>query len=374
MRIGIDARMYSSGFTGIGRYVFELIKYLGEIDQENEYFCFLNAPEFEKFYSPAKNISPLPVKASHYSAAEQTNFLRKLNRTKCDLVHFTHFNTPLLYRGKTVVTIHDLTLSFFPGKKMTSLAHRLAYNLVLRRSVKHAKKIIAVSENTKNDLTQLLKTPEEKIQVVYNGVGKEFQPAKDIKVIKKYLADQYKITENYLLYTGVWRDHKNLVGLIEALEKLINEKKFSGVLVITGKENPVYAPEIYKAIEESSLKNKVIFTGLVSDEDLVKLYQAAKVFVFPSFYEGFGLPPLEAMACGIPVATSETSSMPEVCGDKNALFFDPRNIEDMTEKIWEAWSDEGLRKKLSDRGVRRASEFSWKKMAEETLDVYKKTF
>ena len=370
MKIGIDARMYSNGFTGIGRYTFELIRHLAKLDSEDEFVCFLNSEEFENFVPPASNFHAVKADAPHYSLAEQTRFLQKLNSEKLDLMHFTHFNSPLLYRGKFVTTIHDLTLSFFPGKKMNDFVHRMAYNLVLKRGVKRARKIISVSENTKNDLQHLLGTPAKKIKVVWNGVGREFIPATPTELSRKQLEKKFGISKNYLLYAGVWRDHKNILGMLEAIDKL-RETLWKGELVITGKENPVYAPEIFAKVKELNLEKIVVFIGLVSDEDLRQLYQNARVFVFPSFYEGFGLPPLEAMSCGIPVVASNSSSIPEVCGEKNAEFFDPKNVEEMAAKIQKVWEDESLRKRLVENGLKRVLDFSWREMTEKTLNIYR---
>jgi glycosyltransferase involved in cell wall biosynthesis len=362
--------MYSSGFTGIGRYNFELIRYLARLDQENEFVIFLNPAEYEKFTPPAKNFRAVQVNALHYSFDEQSKFLQNINAEKLDLMHFTHFNSPIFYRGKQITTIHDLTLSFFPGKKMNSFLHRFAYNLVLRKGVKKAQKIIAVSESTKKDLMRLLRTPDEKIQVIYNGVGREFIPSPRTELSRKQLQKDFGIEKSYLLYTGVWRDHKNILGLLEALAHLVHERNFDEELVITGKANPVYAQEIFDKVKKLKLEKTVIFTGLVDDEDLRKLYQNARVFVFPSFYEGFGLPPLEAMSCGIPVVASNSSSIPEICG-KAAEFFDPYNSEDMANKIWQVWGDESMRKILIDAGSSRVLDFSWARMAEETLAIYR---
>ncbi len=370
MKIGIDARMYSDGFTGIGRYTFELIRHLAKIDSENEFICFLNPDEFENFIPPASNFRAVKADAPHYSLAEQTKFLQKLNSEKFDLMHFTHFNSPLFYRRKFVTTIHDLTLSFFPGKKMNDFVHRTAYNLVLKRGVRRARKIISVSKNTKNDLRQLLGTPAEKIEVVWNGVGREFTPAVPTELSRRQLDKKFGVSKNYLLYTGVWREHKNILGMLEAVAKL-QKKNWKGELVITGKKNPVYAPDIFAKVKELNLEKTVVFTGLVSDEDLRQLYQNARVLIFPSFYEGFGLPPLEAMSCGIPVVASNSSSIPEICGEKNAEFFDPKNIEEMTAKIQKVWKDESLRKQLTENGLKRILDFSWREMAEQTLNIYR---
>lgn len=368
MRIGIDARMYSSQFTGIGRYVYELVQHLAQTDKENEYVLFMNSPEFESFELPNARFSKVLVKAKHYSLAEQTRYWWALRRAKLDLMHFTHFNAPLLYRRPSIVTIHDLTLSFFPGKKMNSSFARFAYNLVLKNSVAHASKVISVSENTKADLVKLLDTPLGKIEVVYEGVSGQFGPREDKEVVRE-MVKKYTITKDYLLYTGVWRGHKNLVNLLRAFRILKNDESFEGQLVITGEEDPYY-PEVKRTVKELDLEHDVIFAGMVPEEELVALYQAASLYVFPSLYEGFGLPVLEAMRCGTPVIASKSSCIPEICGEDNALFFDPYDPDDMANSIRKAWMDPGLQKDLRDRGLRHSRKFSWEDMAQRTLQVY----
>lgn len=358
MKIGIDARMYSSSFTGIGRYVYELTRYLFETDKKNEYVLFMNEPEFSRFNPPNDHVKKVLVNAPHYSWAEQVKFARILRREKLDLMHFAHFNAPFFYRRPSVVTIHDLTLSFFPGKKMTSWVHRVAYHVVLSSIVRRSKTVIAVSGNTKKDLFKLLKISPKKIRVIYEGVAKEFAPNESPK-------------EDFLLYTGVWRDHKNLVNLLKAFAILCENPKFTGNLVITGREDPCY-PEVKQTINELGLKKRVILSGLVPEKELIKLYQKARIYVLPSFYEGFGLTPLEAMASGTPVVASNTSCIPEICGEKNALFFDPYNIDDMAKTMQKIWFNAGLQQDLRRRGLRRVKDFSWKHMAEETLRLYKR--
>ncbi len=371
MRIGIDARMYSTSFTGIGRYVFELVRQLTAIDKTNEYVLFMNRPEYDDYKPRSKRISKVLVNARHYSFAEQTRYLYKLYGEKLDLMHFTHFNAPIFYRGKSIVTIHDLTLSFFPGKKMNSWKHRKAYQLVLKRSVKHAGKIIAVSEHTKKDLIEITGADPSKIKVIYEGVDEQFKPRPDKSAIKN-LIRKYGITREYILYTGVWRSHKNVVNLIKAFALLKTADEFSPQLVITGEEDPHY-PEVRRSVRELGLEHDVIFPGLVPEDELVALYQAAYLYAFPSLYEGFGLPPLEAMRCGTPVVASSNSCIPEICGEENALFFDPLDPEDIANAIRKVLLNEELRQELRARGLRHSRKFSWLKMAEETLMLYAET-
>ncbi len=368
MRIGIDARMYSTEFTGVGRYVYELVHNLIKLDKKNEYVLFMNREEYDKFDPPNKRISKVLANARHYSFAEQTRFWWVLQRAKLDLMHFTHFNAPILYRRPSIVTIHDLTLSFFPGKKMNSAFYRTAYNVVLKNAVRHAKRVIAVSKNTKKDLVEITHTSPSKIEVVYEGVGEQFGPKED-KGLVEDLQKKYNITKEFMLYTGVWRSHKNLVNLIRSFALLQEDESFESQLVITGKEDPYY-PEVKRTVKELGLEHEVIFTGLAPEDELIALYQSAKLYVYPSLYEGFGLPPLEAMRCGTPVVASKNSCIPEVCGEENALYFDPYDPEDMANVMRRVWLDEELQKELHEKGLKHSRKFVWEKMAEKTFKIY----
>lgn len=367
--IGIDCRMYSSRFTGIGRYVYELTSNLFKIDDKNHYVLFFNDPEFDAFTPPNERVTKVRANAPHYSLAEQTKLLFQLRKQKLDLMHFTHFNAPILFKHPSIVTIHDLTLSFYPGKKMTSPLFRYAYKKTISSAVKNAKKLIAVSKNTKKDMENILETDPAKVHVIYEGVNANFRPIED-ETYKMKLKEKLGIADPFLLYTGVWRTHKNLQNLIKAFAILKKEYGYPGHLVITGKHDPTYAPEIFKLTSDLRLTEEIIFTGMVEELELIALYSAAQVYVFPSLYEGFGLPPLEAMQCGTPVAASNASCVPEICGEDNALFFNPKDPRDMADKIFTITSETTLRDRLIERGFQRVKQFSWEKMAKETLALY----
>ncbi len=369
MRIGIDARMFSDGFTGIGRYNFELTKRLFEQKEMNgeplEWVIFLNDPEFSKFDFP-KHVKKVRVDAPIYSLAEQTKFLPILYKEKCNLVHFTHFNVPIGYRKPFVVTIHDTTINFYPGKKFDKWYHKKGYDAIMTNAVRSSKKIITVSENTKKDVMRLYGIKSEKIQPIWIAPSEEFVPISDAE--KTEIKKKYDLPEQFLLYTGNWREHKNLVGLLKAFHQL-RSKNDSLELVITGKPDPHY-PEVLETMKALGLESAVKMPGLVDFEDLRKLTAAATVYVFPSFYEGFGLPPLEAMKCGTPVCASNVSSIPEVCGDA-AILFDPENVNEMAESIAKVLSDKDLQKKLAQKGFERVEKFSWDECATRTLEVYR---
>jgi len=365
MKIGIDARMFSDNFTGIGRYNFEITKRIFARFPETQFVIFMNNPEYSKFQFPA-NVHKVLVNASIYSFAEQTRFLRILNREECDIVHFTHFNVPLFYKRPFITTIHDTTISFYPGKKMNSFFRKFAYKKVLKNAISKAQRIISVSQNTKKDILKLFpKTDPEKIIVIHNGVGDEFAPTSEAEKIA--IKKEFEIKNDFLLYSGNWREHKNLVGLLYAFSIILESEKNID-LVITGRPDPFY-PEILKTIEELNLSERVNTVGLVDFDDLRQLFAAAKIFVFPSFYEGFGLPALEAMKSGTPVASSNSSSLPEICGD-TAVYFDPKDYGKMAKVILKLWWDSDKQKTLIDKGVERAKEFSWDKCADETCILY----
>jgi glycosyltransferase involved in cell wall biosynthesis len=378
MRIGIDCRIYSSKFTGIGRYTHELVHHLIRLNDQHkrkhELILFFNQPEYNSYTPPNLSVKKVLAAARHYSLKEQTRFPGILRKANCDIIHFPHFNVPILYRRPYTVTIHDLTLSLFPGQKMTRWYHRLAYNITIKNATRKAKKVITVSQNTKQDIVNYLKIPEQKIQVIYNGVSDKFTLIQDPTQFQKTLK-KFNITKEFLLYTGVWRNHKNLPNLIQAFAIL--KKGFTATptftpaldlqLVITGKPDPHY-PEVKQAIADNNLQKDIILPGLVTEDELIHLYNAARLYVFPSLYEGFGLPPLESMKCGTPVVASKISSIPEICGE-NAIYFNPGSPQDIAEKILKLYKDVDLQAELIEKGARHALKFSWERMAKQTYET-----
>lgn len=371
MKIGIDARFFSSQFTGIGRYTYELIKHMAALDTRHQFVVFMNNPQFADFTPPNERWTKVLADTQHYSIKEQTHYARILNKADVDLIHFTHFNAPLLYRKPSIVTIHDLTLTLYPGAKMRSPLRRFAYQQTINSIAHRSKQIIAVSHKTKDDIVHFLRVSPHKISVIYEAASENF-----IVLPKEYASqkisdckNQYAITGDYLLYTGVWRSHKNLINLLRAFSLLKNKYAFAGQLVITGKEDPYY-PEVRATVASLQLTNAVRFTGLVSEENLVTLFNGALAYVLPSLYEGFGLPILEAFACGIPVACSWSSCLPEIAGEGNALLFDPHDPTDIAKKLSLLVASSELRSTLRERGLIRNKDFSWAKMARETLQLY----
>jgi len=374
LRIGIDARFLGSeSSAGIGVYVEELVSNLLAIDQEDTFFLFTDnrGKRFFPFYAP--NLVHLPLSCPHYSWREQFYFPFKIMSQKLDLMHYTSFNAPVIIhpQAKSLVTVHDLTLSFFPGRTRRSLFYKTVYQFVLRRSVNLADQLVVDSEYSKKDLIHRLKVSPSKIKVIYLAADTRFKLLKGKKDKQKVeaLKDRLGITRPYLLYVGQWREHKNLPRLVQALGSLVRHFNFNIQLVLGGKKD-VKAIQLFETIRKLELQDRVIMPGYVSDDDLPYLYNGAELFVFPSLYEGFGLPPLEAMACGVPVAAAKSSSLPEVL-DGGAVFFDPLKVDNMVEVLAGLLNSFTLRHRLKEKGLKRAKKFSYRHMAEETLNLYR---
>lgn len=369
-RIGIDCRMYRRATGGIGRYTHALVERLAKFDRKNRYYLFLTDDDLKEYDLKAKNFYPIRAPYSHYSIKEQTLFLRLLNHYHLDLAHFTNVNFPIFYRGKFIITIHDITMVLHPAfGKQSAFLPRFFYLAVLKRGIKKSQKIITDSYNTKRDLENIMQADKGKIAVIHLGVDAYYQKAAD-KESQIRLKEKYKISLPYLLFVSQWRPHKGIEKLVEAFEILNSRFKTHDLhLVITGKPNPNFT-EIEERINSSPLRKRIITPGFIDENDMASLYSNAQGFIFPSIYEGFGLNPLEAMACGTAVATSNISSIPEVCGDA-ALYFDPQDPEDIALKTHTLLANNVLRQKLIENGFENVKRFSWDKMAKETYEVYK---
>ena len=366
-KIGIDARMYGYAQTGIGNYIRHLLKYIFKLDKENNYVIFLLPEEYDNFELPNERIRKIKVSAKWYGWKEQFLFPIELYKENLDLMHFTHFNSPVLYFKKSIVTIHDVTPYFFPGHKMKSVIRKIGFRTVFFSSVKKASKVIAVSKNTKIDIVKHFKIKKNKIDVIYEGADGQFKVINNNQKITE-IKKKYNITKPFIFYTGVWRNHKNLVGLVKAFGILKNKYKLNYQLVLGGKEDPYY-PEVRKTWEKLKLEKEIIRTGFIKQEELSLFYNAAEIFVIPSFYEGFGLIGLEAMSCGTPVVSSDKTSLPEVLGDA-AIYFNPNNPEEMAEKMKLVLTDKKLYNELREKGFKQIEKYSWERMGGETIEIY----
>jgi len=363
MRIGIDARMYGSAHSGLGRYVEQLIINLLDIDHKNEYVIFLRQKEYEELNFKNKKVKKMLADINWYSLSEQLQMPGIIKKAKIDLMHFPHWNVPLMYNGPFVLTIHDLIMYHYPRRQASTHGAFIYYikdklhRLVVKRASRKAVQILTPSKFTKQDIQETLKIPANKISVTHlapsprHGGGNK----------------DYASTETpYVLYVGNAYPHKNLDNLLKAWE--IFNKKYSNKykLILIGKKNYFYN----QLINDDNLpKNNVIFTGYVNDDELQKYYQNASLYVFPSLYEGFGYPPLEAMQHDIPVVSSDASCLKEILQD-SVIYFNPKDIEQIAREINGVLTDESIKKELINKGQQLLKQYSGKKMAQQTLDTY----
>lgn len=374
MRIGIDARFYGSLGKGLGRYTEKLIKYLEIIDRENEYFIFLYRENFSEYIPQNENFHKILAPYRWYSWQEQLFWPRLLYKFKLDLVHFPHFNVPILYRKKFVVTIHDLILIHFPTLKNTTLIPLYywikfwAYRWVIGSAVRRASNIITVSEFTKNDLLKHYQISKDKILVTYEAADDFICPSREKYQSSESILKKYGIIKPYLVYVGNAYPHKNLERLLLAFKKVLKSHS-QWHLVMIGKEDYFYRRIKDIACKESI--SNVIFPGFVSDDDLPAIYFNASAYVFPSLYEGFGLPPLEAMRCGVPVLASNHECLREILGEA-AMYVEAEKIDNLAEKIGEIMINFQERNRLVTAGFQQIEKYHWQEMAEQTKAIYQK--
>ncbi|MEK9173875.1 MAG: glycosyltransferase family 1 protein [Patescibacteria group bacterium] len=364
MRIGIDARFYGSVGKGLGRYTERLVHELEKIDTENEYFIFLCPENFDEYLPSNPHFTKVLTKSRWYSAAEQLWYPWQLYAKRLDLVHFPHFNVPVLYRRPLIVTLHDLILFHYPTEKATTKKSWWywvkfhAYRFVLAEALRRAQTIITVSDFTKHDIETNYPSVKAKI-VVTKEAAEQF-----CHFVGE--ASPHAILRPYILYVGNAYPHKNLEIFLHIAKQF---PVYDFVLV--GKEDFFYK-RLKERVESKAIQN-IVFTGYVSDRELGRLYRQAQAYVFPSLYEGFGLPPLEAMQYGTPVLASDRGSLPEILGEA-ALYFDPLKESELCTQLERITQDTLLRKSLQEKGYAQAATYSWPRMAEQTLREYKKTF
>ncbi|MDO8639152.1 MAG: glycosyltransferase family 1 protein, partial [Candidatus Daviesbacteria bacterium] len=341
MRIVIDARLWSE--SGLGRYIRNLINELQEIDKLNEYYVLLLKKDFDQINFKSNNFHKVLADFKWYGFSEQIKLPKLLKELKPDLVHFPHFNVPVFYKGKFVVTIHDLIHQHFQTRNTSTLnpllhaIKKIGYKKAFSSAIKNSSKIITPSEFVKGQLMKEWGIKGDKVMVTYEGVDDKI-----IQLAKEKSVGSFQ--KPYLFYIGNAQPHKNLSRLISVFSKL-KEKYPDLSLVLSGPDHYFWE----KIKKESHPRGGILFTGFVSEEEMVVLYKNAEAFVMPSLEEGFGIPILEAMACSCPVVSSNTASLPEVGGDA-VLYFNPEDEEDMIRVIGDILGDRGLRNDLIKKG------------------------
>lgn len=366
MRIGIDARLMFHQPAGISRYTWHLLHALANLNQTDEFFTFQHRKQRPPLIAQA-NFRRATLYTPVHHQFEQWLLPVELARFSLDLIHSTDFIPPLHSAIPAVITVHDLAFLHWPHFLTTDSA---AYYGQIDRAVKHARHIIVPSESTKKDLTRQLGAPEEKVSVIYEAADPSFQPL-PLEATRREVMQLYKVPESYILFVGTIEPRKNVNGLLYAFHHLRNKYNLTDTgLVIAGGHGWLYE-ETLELINKLNLQQCTFFLGRVPDENLRKLYVGARCHIHPAHYEGFGLPPLEAMACGTPTIVSNVSSLPEVVSDA-ALLVDPNNPEEIAVAMQRLLTDHELHAELRTKGLQRAHCFNWALAARSTLEVYHK--
>ncbi|MBU3901428.1 glycosyltransferase family 4 protein, partial [Patescibacteria group bacterium] len=361
----------------VEEYTINLLSHLLPLEPKINYFLFYNAYHKAKLDYDWLNLPNVQLRDFRIPNRVFFALARYLNQPQIDKLlggidvyfnpHF--FVAPLTNQSKKVITFHDLSFEHYP--EFFSWRKRFWHkSLAPRARAQEADKIIAVSQSTKDDLVDLYGLAEEKIRVIYSGVGEEFRQLS--KEACQAVARKYNLPASFILYFGTLEPRKNLVGLIKAYEIFRANPVATGLapaLVLAGSRGWFY-DEIFSAAKKSAFAHDIKFIGFVEPADKPQLFNLASLFVYPSFFEGFGFPPLEAMACGVATITSHTSSFPEVVAD-SALMLDPYNYDEIAWAMREVWQDENLKNELIASGLERVKIFSWDKCARETLSLIK---
>src|SRR5688500_271008 len=360
MRDAMDALKLQH--ISIGTYIRNLLRYRARMDRDSEYVLLCHEADLGLAAQLGPNFRSVLEPSPNYSFREQVHVPWVLHRERPDVFHAPHYVLPPATRCRSVVTIHDCIHLMFPQY----LRNRAAYvyaRASMWSAAHQAHRILTVSEASKRDIIHFFNVPPEKVVVVYNAIEERFAKTPSAEAIER-VRERYQLNHPFVLYVGNIKPHKNLVRLIEAFAELRRRGFDELKLLIIGDEISKL-PALRRAVHSHKLHKHVRLLGYLEDETLASLYRLASVFVFPSLYEGFGLPPLEAMASGTPVVTSNVSSMPEVTGDA-AVLVDPYDVNSIVEGIEGVLRDPELRAELGRKGMARAREFSWERSAERT--------
>jgi len=376
MKIAINTLVTPAQKVGVGEYLHNLIRELQTLDMENEYFIF-TIKETEHFFSvKAKNFRKIRVNLSRNGKLPSplirifwlhTGFLSQCRRLGIDLIHIPNTQLILWKRPATVVTLHDLREWRMDHSNVVRTLYRRFANLMQARL---SASVLTVSESSKHDICRFLGVSEEKVKVTYEAASDRFHSPPKPEEAKALIRNEYGIEGEYILSVASLMKHKNIERLLKAVGYAKRHADFSLKLVLIGKSGDARS-RIHKTVSELGLRDDTIFTGYAPDEHLPYFYTAAKMFVFPSLWEGFGLPILEAMACGCPVVCSDIASLSEVAGDA-ALLVNPYQISGIVDAMLRITKYPETEKRMKHDGLAQAAKFNWRKTAEQTLEVYKK--
>lgn len=366
MRIGVDVRLAYHQMAGISLYALRLLAALSRIDTENQYVLLQHRRQTEPLvfapnFSHARLLSPVHHRLEPWLLSVETRFLQ------LDLIHSPDFIPPLHNQIPAVITVHDLAFLIYPNFVTEASAR---YYGQLDEAVKRASRIIAVSQSTKNDLVELVGAPERKIDVIYEAADPLFRPIPREMARRQLQASGLKVPETFILFVGTIEPRKNLATLLRAYRLLRDRYRLEAPLLLSGAMGWL-SEDLIAHVASLKLEPHVRFLGKTTPEQLLALYNLATVLAHPAHYEGFGLTPLEAMACATPVVCSDAGSLPEVVGDA-ALLAPPNDEEAWAVALHRVMEDEALQASLRTKGRARAAQFSWEKAARQTLETYRK--
>ena len=359
---------------GIGTYIRNVVRTLARLDRESKYFLIGSPEKMAEFGALPPNFHAVALDGADDTLKGTLAFRAIVRRLGCDVVHIPHlFWIPRGLGCPYVLTVHDLLEHMYGSRDLSSLRRSLHFYLT-RRVLRRAARVIAVSQFTRNEIEKLLAIPDARIEVVYNAIDERFLHGHATEADRDLIAQRYLVNYPFILYAGAIRPHKNVVRIIEAFSalksELQKEEQFPDLKLIIIGDDLSSHPRLRRTVVRSGVQNDVRFLGFVPIEVLRIFYDVAKIFVFPSLYEGFGLPPLEAMAHGTPVVTSNTSSLPEVAGNA-ALLVNPENVFEIRRALQRALLDPALRERMKQRGYEQAQRFSWTTSVTRILEIYR---
>ncbi|MBE9216257.1 glycosyltransferase family 4 protein [Plectonema cf. radiosum LEGE 06105] len=375
MIIGIDTRFALKNRRGIGNYTLNLIQALAEVDKKNPYILYTDCLDSEKLLPQNPNFITKKIIPANYLLWEQLTLPKQAIKDGVDILHCTANTAPAFLNKniKLIVTVHDVMYLkkrslLAESKVMYQRLGRIYRSVVVSNTIKNASKVISVSNYSKQDiLHHFPNLKKNSIETTYEAADSAFRLLETNTALET-VKNNFGLDKNYLLTLGGTDPRKNTKLVIQAFANLKNQKKIDEKLIIVGIPNPNKS-QFYELVYSLNLENEVLFTGFVTQEELICLYNSASIFLYPSLYEGFGIPPLEAMACGTSVITSNTTSIPEVVGDA-ALQINPTNQEELEAAVYKLLFDHALKNDFIQRGLTRSKQFSWRRMAEETLAIY----
>jgi glycosyltransferase involved in cell wall biosynthesis len=371
VKIAIDIRRMTE--FGVGTYIRNVVRTLGRLDLENEYLLIGSPARVEEIGVLPSNFHSVPLTAAERSLQGYREFRMALKRLECDLVHVPNlFSVPRALPCPYVMTVHDMLEHMARAREQSGFWRSLHFQLT-RRVLRGAARIFAVSNFTKTEIEKLFEIPADRIEVVYNAIDERFLRGHASAADRQLIAQRYQVTYPFLLYAGRISPHKNVVRMIEAFSALKTALERDQIypdlkLIIIG-DDLSGNPDLRRTVVRSGVQNDVRFLGFVPIEVLRIFYDEAKVFVFPSLYEGFGLPPLEAMAHGTPVVTSNVTSLPEVVGSA-AVLVNPENVFEIMRALHRVLTDQALRNRLKERGYQQTAKFSWESSVRRIVDTY----